>query len=581
MVEKREEEAERREIKRRYREKTKKEKVLTGKVGKKTAKMRYHDLPGSCWKTKQNGKRGGTIQLKHQRTNWYHPYLWLHINKVAPKCHWSPQLIVTTLKRNHPALYQRLNCGTVHKWMSNEGPKRWSEKTLENVARQHSLAGSGQVGVLVRYPEIVEEITMKLKELRASGVPVNTLIRRSIMLAVIKAKKPEILACAHFKCSKVAEADLQHQRYVRMFFESQMNWSPRKGTRAAAHVPANAQDVLERTFFHFIWLYQWEKILSKLWINLDQTGVILLPGNSYTWNDKGAKQVDVTAKDEKRAYTLVVAIWARATDKSLLKSATKGMDEAKGLGFHFVFVKSDEKTSHFSTLKTMKETATPSTFAKTSVTMYERNTPSLLFTMFRRTWLVDCHCEQIDKGLSPEQVKFSTSLPVLHDASVQPAVNVYNFYQGPHGRDLVKKAWEMCKAKDWCLSEEVITSKKAHVALKTYLVEHPKFRDEIENRLGRGVTALVAEPASDDHDDDLDGDDSDVPLSVVIKNVFGLEIPEADVGTADCVEADTVDLNAAGRLVAGCLEENVEAYREDGELWDVVGGGSDAPEEDN
>ncbi|KDQ48970.1 hypothetical protein JAAARDRAFT_144133 [Jaapia argillacea MUCL 33604] len=181
--------------------------------------------------------------------------LWLHINKVAPKCYWSPQLIVTTLKCNHPALYQRLNHGTVHKWMSNEGPKRWSEKMLENVVCQHSLAGSGQVGVLARYPEIVEEITTKLKELRASGVPVNTLIRQSIMLAVIKAKKPEILKHAHFKCS---------ERYVQMFFESQMNWSPRKGTRAATHVLANAQDVLERMFFHFVWLYQWEKILSKV-----------------------------------------------------------------------------------------------------------------------------------------------------------------------------------------------------------------------------------------------------------------------------------------------------------------------------
>ncbi|KDQ63996.1 hypothetical protein JAAARDRAFT_187381 [Jaapia argillacea MUCL 33604] len=77
---------------RRHREKTKKEKVLTGKVGKKTAKMQLlsHDpgaveLPdlakisrpaGSCWKTKQNGKRGGAIQLKHRCMNWYHPFLW-------------------------------------------------------------------------------------------------------------------------------------------------------------------------------------------------------------------------------------------------------------------------------------------------------------------------------------------------------------------------------------------------------------------------------------------------------------------------------------------------------------------------
>jgi hypothetical protein len=54
-------------------------------------------------------------------------------------------------------------------------------------------------------------------------------------------------------------------------------------------------------------------------------------------------------------------------------------------------------------------------------------------------FLVDSHQQQIKNGLMPEQVKFTTSLPVLRDASVAASVDVYDFMTGPLGRDLVKK----------------------------------------------------------------------------------------------------------------------------------------------
>ncbi|KAL1697939.1 hypothetical protein EV121DRAFT_165119, partial [Schizophyllum commune] len=44
-----------------------------------------------------------------------------------------------------------------------------------------------------------------------------------------------------------------------------------------------------------------------LLIDLDQLGNYVLPSNSFTYEEKGAKQVDVVAKDEKHTYTLVVA----------------------------------------------------------------------------------------------------------------------------------------------------------------------------------------------------------------------------------------------------------------------------------
>jgi hypothetical protein len=54
-------------------------------------------------------------------------------------------------------------------------------------------------------------------------------------------------------------------------------------------------------------------------------------------------------------------------------------------------------------------------------------------------YLVEAHQKQILAGLTPEQVKFSTSLPVLRDASVAGIVEVYDFMTGPTGRQLIKK----------------------------------------------------------------------------------------------------------------------------------------------
>jgi hypothetical protein len=72
-------------------------------------------------------------------------------------------------------------------------------------------------------------------------------------------------------------------------------------------------------------------------------------------------------KDEKCAYMLLIAstadedflpfqqIWAGALEWSLPSLNAPGMQYALDCGFNFTFVKSDKKTSHFSTIKTMKE----------------------------------------------------------------------------------------------------------------------------------------------------------------------------------------------------------------------------------
>jgi hypothetical protein len=53
-------------------------------------------------------------------------------------------------------------------------------------------------------------------------------------------------------------------------------------------------------------------------------------------------------------------------------------------------------------------------------------------------FLVANHFQQRKAGLGAEQVKVTTSLPVLRDASVQPIVSLYKFFQDYKGREIIK-----------------------------------------------------------------------------------------------------------------------------------------------
>ncbi|KAJ3717470.1 hypothetical protein C8R42DRAFT_724380 [Lentinula raphanica] len=131
--------------------------------------------PGKNWKDKRNGKNGGATQCRHERMNWYHPFLWVHINSVAPRLNWSPQLIVQTLQARSPELFGSLHCGTVSKWIV-KGEKRWTEQTLKNVECRSVLSRSRGVGVLTSYLDVVAEIKEKLQGYRTSGIPISRLV---------------------------------------------------------------------------------------------------------------------------------------------------------------------------------------------------------------------------------------------------------------------------------------------------------------------------------------------------------------------------------------------------------------------
>ncbi|KAJ3745113.1 hypothetical protein DFH05DRAFT_1460002 [Lentinula detonsa] len=320
-----------------------------------TSQRAVSDL--AAWRDLRNGTQGGETKLEAKRVNWFHPLLWPAINQAMRRAGWSSQGAVDILQRERPELYSSLHRGTIHRW-KKEGENDWSERTWAKIMNRHALVASGRAGALTKFPDLISEIKSALEGLRTSGLVVNVQIARSIMLSLIQKNHPEILT-SQFRCT---------ESYVRTFFQSVMDWTPRVGTRAAIHLPSDADDLCERAFFQLAYCMKWENIPAKLVINFDQQGIFLLPSASKTYHKKGDRQVDVVAKDEKRAFTLCVAstaagdflpfqcVWAGKTDGSLPSRNAPGMSEALENGFHFTVAASEKSPrSHFSTLKTMKE----------------------------------------------------------------------------------------------------------------------------------------------------------------------------------------------------------------------------------
>lgn len=138
-----------------------------------------------------------------------------------------------------------------------------------------------------------------------------------------------------------------------------MNWPPRKATQATQKIPRDWEEVYEKTYYRNIHLLIRCKIHLSLLVNMDQTGVTLIPGADSTFHERGVKQVHLLGKNEKRAFTPAVvsscerdiplfqAVWGRKTMGSCPKASVRR--EAESLGFHLTPANSEENpASHFS-----------------------------------------------------------------------------------------------------------------------------------------------------------------------------------------------------------------------------------------
>lgn len=170
------------------------------------------------WRLSRNGTCGGAVQSKATRMNYYHPYVWCHIDRKMHQMGWSSAATAKALQHDFPVLFAKLNKGTIQQWKV-KGENRWSDRALLNVKNHSVLESSGCAGILTPYPDTINEINTALHSLCTSGIPVNISIGRSIIWAVISEHHPELLK--NFKI-------LEH--WVHLYYESNLKWSSCKAT---------------------------------------------------------------------------------------------------------------------------------------------------------------------------------------------------------------------------------------------------------------------------------------------------------------------------------------------------------------
>ncbi|KAJ7201951.1 hypothetical protein C8J57DRAFT_1411159 [Mycena rebaudengoi] len=182
--------------------------------------------------------------------------------------------------------------------------------------------------------------------------------------------------------------------------------------------------------------------------------------------------------------------------------------------------------------------------------------------------MVEAHRKQLATGLTAEQVKFTTSLPVLCDASVKPIVDLFGWSQSLTGKELIKRAWEKCTVGEYNFSAECLMSKKTKAAYREYLRNNPDFRKEIEDKIGNVLELDSSEPGNEDYEND-ETDDTDVPLHCVIQESLQLDITPSNLPSTNkfCVASDTVAEGEDGFLSGGGDVENIWAYNDNGVPW--------------
>jgi hypothetical protein len=123
--------------------------------------------------------------------------------------------------------------------------------------------------------------------MRQASLPVNASIARHILLGIIQSKCPQILSQPR-NPKHSQDSPVLSLWTVRDFLTRELNWTVCCSTKAGQKLPVNWEELCEKTFFLFITTILKEDIHQSLLINLDQTGIILIPeGTQRTYEEKG------------------------------------------------------------------------------------------------------------------------------------------------------------------------------------------------------------------------------------------------------------------------------------------------------
>ena len=287
-------------------------------------------------------------KIRGEYTNWFDTEFISDIIAMYRACQGSARRAVQRLQllSPDPQRYARLSHSTIASWFDDSMKllPRFQEQ-LE--AQQSARRNNGRPRVFDQYPSTEEAIKETLVQMRQAGAPMNSHIIRW----VIEAHSPPSL----LKQLKLS------QQYISSWARTTLKWSWRHKTTAASKLPNDWEEQGITMAMRIAATMQRHSVHPSLIINMDQTGVNLVPVSHWTYDTLGAASVAIVGAEDKRQITVCLA---SALDGSLLplqlifegltpRSIPPHTDASTAAEFHFT-----NSTNHWSSQATMQQFVT-------------------------------------------------------------------------------------------------------------------------------------------------------------------------------------------------------------------------------
>ena len=161
------------------------------------------------------------------------------------------------------------------------------------------------IGVVARFCVQLTSTCVRRKHLlaiRNSGGKVNRKITIATALGTVRVLQPSLLPeHGGSLCLEKGWAESILRR---------MNFVKRKGTKAARKVPADVDEIKQAYIERIRQKVNANNIPSELVLNLDETGLPIVPVSNWTLDVEGASQVALTGMEDKRQITAVLTCTA-------------------------------------------------------------------------------------------------------------------------------------------------------------------------------------------------------------------------------------------------------------------------------
>lgn len=254
------------------------------------------------------------------------------------------------LEGQQQGVFDRLAHATLQRWyeIDSDGvPTLRDEfrRFLPDTRSMQSIrGGTGFQSFWDRHPQVTTEIRATLSRMRDAGVATGVHLVRWVIQGVIAKHGIEHAPLSHGSVSE--------------FARNIMSWSWRRRNTAAEKLPDDWREQGRLMARRIAALMQLSNIPSTNVVNIDQTGLLLIPASTNTYEQRGGTRVAIVGSEEKCQITAVIGS-SLAGGMLPLQLIFEGKTERSrpphtpdtlAAGFHIT-----NSENHWSTLETMKE----------------------------------------------------------------------------------------------------------------------------------------------------------------------------------------------------------------------------------